>query len=503
MINRKQFVISDKAYYARDFVNIKINKKFIISYHKELNVRIIDSDRCILLIGDAWQTDSDRMSPYNELERLTKEKDDFTVEEICDMENSWCGRYLLIVQNKIYMDAIGSLGLFYSDVAISSSCSLLCDILGIKDKYIDKTFGIALGFQPGTLTMHKRIRRLLPSQIYDFEKRELLYRKLLLDGYFEKYDTDKVMMEFVKTFKYSLKNLRNEFEGEIWLALTGGHDSRTLVALMEYAEIPYNCFTLEVDNMTKGDRELSYKIAEKLGRKYEFIKRRKYRFSVRRFFEYITHSNGFAKDQDVWSYAYGQYQKLTEFSDNIIVLRSQVWEIFIKYFRRYTDESGMLNLDVMKKRNILLEADKLSTDSLSEYFDYIRAHEEKGLEEVNRYYWEIRDGCWLSSIEQSCDIMDNMIFFQPCNSRKILSMLMILAKDEQEPWKKNHQKRIIEKCCNILTTIEFDSDYDKNKKNSGLISNIQNKIRLCIYTILLYGIKGTILPRQIMAKTKK
>ncbi len=488
MINRRQFILAKKRYYSKDFSSLQLKDGYILSFHKQLNIYQSNQNNQGIIIGFAWQTDPTRCSPIEELDQLLL-KTKVKPEDVYQMERTWCGRYVLIIESNIYLDATGMLGIFYSNNALSSSYSILCDVLGIKKKYPDKSFGIGLGFQPGIFTMHKKIRRLLPSQIYNYTEKKLLYRQLLPEFDSCLYSKNQILDTFIYYFKCSLQNMRATIDGELWLSLTGGHDSRTLMALLEYAEIPYKCFTLDVTNMSDGDKVLPQMLAESTGKPFIFLKRNPWKFSAHKIKEYISHSNGFAKDQDVLSYAFRQYAKLSKNNHNIVILRSGIWGIVMKYFRQFCDSEGKLDIYKIKKSYPQLINDGYAMQSLMHYLKYIEKHEALHLDPVDRYHWEIRVGSWLSSIEQSCDIMDNTTFLQPCNSRIFLTLLGELAKQEKEPWKKYHEEKIIQKCCPKLNYFAFDDNYPHKLSLKNIILNIY-------YTFLskryLYGIKNTL-----------
>lgn len=495
MVHDKQFVIAKKAYIADGFQTVRLKEGYILSYQKRLKVYVAKGNKQGLLIGVAWQTDADKMAPEQELERLLEKKETIQHKDICEMEQSWCGRYVLIIEHTIYLDAAGLLGVFYAQTALSSSYSILCDVIGISNKYPNKSFGIGLGFQPGMLTMHNEIRRLLPSQIYDFINQSLAYRKLIPEWF--ECQQEKVMETLIQCFKNSLINMQQTVNGEIWLSLTGGHDSRTLMAFLESVNISYHCFTLEVDHISNGDRELPRLLAAQQKRKFLYIERDYKNFSLKRFQEYLLHSNGFAKDQDVKSYSFGQYQKLTENDENIVILRGGLWGMFIQHFRRYADHDGKLNIDQFRSRCPLLGIDELADSSISQYLAYIRKHKEVKISDANRYYWEVRSGCWLSSIEQSCDIMDHITFLQPCNSRRILLLLMRLAGEEEMPWKKYHEERIIKYCYPALLDLAFDKKYQGNTVHKSLMDRFYIKFFYNFTDILLYGSKSWIRKKGI------
>ena len=115
MIDARQFLISQKQLNAPDFITIRLSDGYILSYHREMQVYIHESFKALLL-GTAWQTGMDRKDPVEEIERLINSyPEEIPKEEILLMEESWCGRYVLIVQGQVYLDAAGLMGVFYGD----------------------------------------------------------------------------------------------------------------------------------------------------------------------------------------------------------------------------------------------------------------------------------------------------------------------------------------------------------------------------------------------------
>lgn len=497
MVNDKQFVIAKKEFGFKNYKSMPLCDGYILSYHSDLQIYLSKTTQQGLIIGLAWQCDACRKTPQEELERILSNNPEVSLSDIYEMEKTWCGRYVLIVKNTVFLDASGLLGIFFAKQALSSSYSILCDTVGIHNKYPDKTFGVGMGYQPGMLTMHDSIQRMLPSQSYDYVSQKISYRKLYPAQGNLQSGSDQLMEKLVTYFKTSLINMRSTVEGDFWLSLTGGHDSRTLMALLEYADVAYNCFTLDVENLTVADKEIPFRLAKLMQRKALFIKRNYKNFSLKRLKNYIKHSNGFAKDQDALSYSFGQYGKLLENSPHVVVLRSSIWEIAIKYYRKFEDEKGDLSLARIKKMHYILDADKRAIDSILQYFDYIRKNEEDYLSESDRFFWEIREGCWLPSIEQSCDIMENITFLQPCNSRIFLELLFPLANNEKYPWEKGHQEKIIKRCCPDLLNVPFDNASNRKPVKRTLLEKACIKIFYNLTRSYLYGFKGLLISKGI------
>ena len=221
MVNDRQFVIAKKSYNGNGFLSIYLQNEYILSYQDKLKVHLSKGRELGLLIGVAWQYDDRRKTPHEELDQLMHADKEITLDDIYELEKTWCGRYVLIVKNWIFLDATGLLGIFFSDDALSSSYNILCAVVGIKDKYSDKTFASGLGYQPGMITLHKSIKRLLPTQVYDFVENKLFCKNLFPDQDIFEYSNEQAKDMFIKCFRTGLLNMQELAGGELWLSLTG------------------------------------------------------------------------------------------------------------------------------------------------------------------------------------------------------------------------------------------------------------------------------------------
>ena len=86
--------------------------------------------------------------------------------ELLAAEETWCGRYALLAGGRVYLDAAGLLGVFFGSGGVSSSCRILAASMGLPEKRFASSS--SLNWLPGPLTQYEEIRRLLPSQIYDY-----------------------------------------------------------------------------------------------------------------------------------------------------------------------------------------------------------------------------------------------------------------------------------------------------------------------------------------------
>lgn len=490
MINGKQFLISRKRHGFSGFLTVGLPDGFFLEYQKDLQA-YIHPQKTFLLLGIAWQTDQRRDTPVREMEKLAdKYRGQIPEEEIFRMEESWCGRYVLIVQRKVYLDAVGLMGVFYSKEGFSNSCRLLASATGLPERLYDP--GTSFYWIPAPLTHYKEIRRLLPDQIYCYHDGSIDARQLLALDYSWMEETD-LVRAFADCFAHSLRNMEKMFpDRKIFIALTGGYDSRALLALAVYAQIHFQCCTLEWDGMPECDRTLPAELCEKVGCGFHFIARDKDQFSQNRQEEYQEHTMGLIADQDKTFYTYGQYQELEKQFGDVILLRGSVWEAAAEYYRKYI--SGEFR--PVQMRSVYPAWDTpLIEDALQEYRAWSEKNPQEGLSDRNRFYWEQRSGCWLASIEQAFDLCEHLVSLQPLNCRRMITALLEFS--EEERMLKRHEKKITAFACPVLTEVPY-GDQMRSRKTDSLRRYLKNAAR----RIRVLGLKESVLLYKRLAAVK-
>lgn len=455
MINDRQFFITKKTFAGfEDWNIINLLDGYALHYHKGLN--IIFQGKGILLLGYAWQVDPKRKSPQEELQELSQHGK-ISHEDVYEIEKTWCGRYLLIVGEWIYTDACGFLGVFYSDSIVSSSLNVLCTLEGREMVFPDISHRRMPDFVPGIRTPYTNVFRLLPSQLLNYITKETRIRPLLIDKapeYDSEYDRIK---DIVHYFVYSIQNFSKLFpDHQIWLAITAGRDSRTTLACFEKAHIKYNTFSLWHSNISRSDCIIPKRLAKAIHRTYRFIERDESQFSQKRYDDYKIHTSGMAVDEDWQLYAYNQYQALQETQRKIVIVRNGAWEIASDYYRALFGDKccdlTTLYPDILNNKDFY--------DAIKEWKEQIVEKDKKNAHLLfnDRIYWDLREGCWLSSVEQSFDMMDDIISIQIANSRLFISLLY--GFNAQERIKKIHEEKIALSICPEFIKIPYDNQYE-------------------------------------------
>lgn len=450
MIDSKQYLLSRKPWDKPGFRHFELPGGFVLSCHEALQVRMAP-DRGTVLLGHAWScVETDGLSPLDAAAQCR------TPEEIESLVAHWAGRWLLIREGRIYLDACGLLGCFFAQGACASSLSLLARHLGQKPVRPCLEHGFGMDYFPGPLTPRKGIRRLLPGQGLRLSDGSVFARPVL-DPPPTASDAKRTEM-VLALFNTLLRRFAADWHGPILLALTAGYDSRTLLSLLVQAGVDVETFTLDHANIRRGDLELPPQLAAAVGRPHRLILRSGPP-DRRRFRDFDFHSAGMSADEDRNFYAWRQYPESAT-GPRTAVLRAGVWEAVRHYystlktksgwtFRRFDDpaEFAFAYLNVRYR--------PLMRQSLEEWMEWQR-DKPSPADPADLFYVVQRAGCWLSSVEQGLDIVDGMDSLQLCNCRTILSLLAGYPAERRT--RGGHQEQIIRAACPALLQFPFQGN---------------------------------------------
>jgi len=477
MINSRQFYISKyKSDKFPTWEHLSLDNGFSIHYQPDLN--IIYRSNSIALLGHAWQTDPLRESPKAQLAELNQ-KQEITHQDVYEIEKTWCGRYLLIVQDWVYLDACGLINIFYSNDTISSSLNVLCSVEGRKVVLPPIEHRKSPDFVPGMRTTYPDVHRLMPSQILSITNKHWKLRPLLVDEIPNYNSDEESITRLSRYFIHSVQNLAQEFKDrDIWVASTAGRDSRASIALLHKAGVSFSTFTLWHHNISKADCAIPKRIAKAIGINYRFVKRKESNFSKERHDSYLTHTAGMAVDEDWRFYAYNQYPSLKKGDKPIVILRSGIWGIANEYYARKCGERGK---DIKYIYSGILKDENLYQSTM-EWEEFVKNDPlNQNVNFVDRIYWELREGCWLASIEQSFDVMDGIDSIQLFNCRLLIRLLLGFSMEDR--MHKDEENKIAFTNCPILETVPYDYQFDAQfsqrlrRKINKVYNKIYNKIR--------------------------
>lgn len=481
MVDDKQFIIIPSSQKDKNVLNVFPEDRqrelvlpcgSMLVYERHLNV-CCNEDCTAVLIGNAWQAHPEKDCPENIIKTFSGKT---TIEDVYLEEKTWCGRYVLIVNDWLFLDFCGTLGIFYSDdMRLSSSYRILCEQIGTEAIYPDTLGAGLMNFVPGPLTPSGLVKRLMPSEIINVRTGEKRVRPLNPDGVWN-VENDRERINILnKYFSCSLRNMVKHFSGSnFWLALTGGIDSRTLMALLESAGVEYKAFTCWHERISKADLEQPRKLADALHVPYKFIERKQENHSESRAEEYRRHTGGMADDGDKPMYIYGQYQQLDS-EHQVVLLRSAIWGCPRNYFKGKFAQKDAYEMEQTFDSTKVFPKSKLHnlyTKSFNLYDNYVNNDKvNKDITLWNRLMIEQRQGAWLSSIEQGFDLMDDITSIECCNSRLFFSIQ--LGFSEKDMLLKKHEMNIVKQLCPILSKYRYQYNLTFKKRVKNVLDELK------------------------------
>lgn len=404
-LNSFQFAIGRKRIdITKDTLHEKVNENYILSFDSELKlIKTKDlNDKTWFLIGYAFQTDDNLPSPEKQI-TLTN------TNSIPEITKDWGGRWLLINNDiKIYLDAGGSLGCFYSqldgEVWISSSVAILKDLQNTSLKQAPRIqHSKGMDFYPGPLTKYKNIFRLLPGQILHVNDDDISikFTPSLERMHFE---NDEEAYEFIQTrLTTYLKNIYKA-EKDLWLPLTAGFDSRLILSAVHKANIEVTIYTFDKPFylISGADKRIPKILANKLEYEYKYIKREG--FSEDRMNTFDYHTAEMIPGIDRTYYAYNQFRSIP---DSAFILRGGMFEVGRCFYYELLDSNVQNAKDSILKSFNFDKNHKNSFahfDSINNWINWIEKYPIDEIDWRDRFYLEQRVGSWLSSIEQALDL---------------------------------------------------------------------------------------------------
>ena len=383
MIYRNQFIICNGL--SNDIKN-KLDLKFIklnsnrYLYYKKLKYKIFNiNENQIILIGFCLQSDPNMKQNLN----------DIFNNDIKDIEivlSTLVGNYIVIYKDMIYKDFGNLYKLFLynnnNEILISNNALIFKNLLNL-DLGIKKKFG-----------GHKF--RYCPAGKSSFSKVLTLYNSQNINIYGKIYHNSLIKNKIINKLKINnfvkmhaeyccqiLNNLYNYLKNKnkkLFLALTGGRDSRMILALCLHLKIPFEVITLKIN---KNDIKISKEICKKYNLKHTIIDFDKFKIKnkEKKKWENIIGNEFVEKDKEIIQKKV--LETIMNDDDCIIFANGPEW------IRKECASGGIDNINNL---------------NYNLYKKWIEKYPEQNMPLQSRMFLEIKISGWLASIQHSYDM---------------------------------------------------------------------------------------------------
>jgi hypothetical protein len=431
-LHRRQFVLGpEPLHVAADWLSDEIGPSLYLSHDPDLPVASVTDRRGVpwRLLGTAVQSDPDAPAPLEQL------ADNETGDPL-DVYGSWAGRWLLLSNSELHLDACGLLGCFYrtihrgsaAELWASSSPALMAAPPGrepIAGRAPRIHWGKGMEWYPPPKSGLTGVSRLLPTQILllaaEAEPR-VLARPPLVDVGQPTYE--QALDALQRSLVTSLRRLGAR-EEPMWLPLSSGFDSRLILAAAKHADLPLETFTQEYPLMATGDRRYPPLLAAQLGYSHTFI--RPAGFSRRRKELFDAHCARHCVEVDRRFFAHKQWEAIPPPAQ---ILRGAVFWAYTMN-RMFPDP---VVPDLFQAITTRFGFDKFHRDSCShfegiaEWVDWIARTPHAGLDWRDRLFLEQSNAGWVSSVEQALDLTAYERFYV-ANSHVYVSTTLTLSEE--------------------------------------------------------------------------
>ncbi|WP_216828236.1 adenine nucleotide alpha hydrolase family protein [Alkalihalobacterium elongatum] len=441
LLHQRQFIIGPKPYLLnKNWSYKKITSKYYLSHCKDLPVLLTkDANECSwFLIGLAYQSVAERADPKSEIQ-FSQTKN------VSKAYTSWSGRWVLVGNDSLHMDACGLLGCYYQiinkgkakELIISSSAALINEVSNPSpiiesSSYIEHARG--MDWFPPPQSKFRNINRLLPSQILNFSNnKELITPRSLLFPISPNLKYEEKIFILKECLSTILRNIAKVNE-PIWIALSGGYDSRLLLSALHYTGLEAKSYTYDKPSISKADLKYPPLLSKLVGIEHQLIKRKNFSNEISNLFD--SHTAKHCVDIDRSYFAHGQWGSLPK---PAFILRGGVNSVGkCNYYRKFPEKLPNSPQEITQ---LILNVFKFNQNSqahqkgIFEFASWMLANPQNQLDWRERLFIEQRIAGWLSSIEQGIDLAGyNSLHITNCTY--YLSVLLSIS-DQKRKAKKH------------------------------------------------------------------
>jgi hypothetical protein len=453
---RGQFLLGPSFFSAPEWSKQQIFNGLCLSSGPELALAFARSaDNEIVCLGDIYDTRNPGHDNRQVLENLVRSLSNFSDFEMA--ARSAGGRWLILLRigNEIraYPDPTGSIPLYYcesGDLWVGNTPQIIAEALHLeKDKQLIAEFNSHRrgDWWPGEITPYKQILHMMPNHYYDLIRREPRRFWPVVD--IPPVDIYAGITGILKLLHQII--LAASYRYELYMAITGGYDSRAVLAGARGLHDKIKFFTVAYPGIKNIDIEIPRRIARQLRLDYRII-------------PYVEPSQEFLDlfDRNSAGMVSGQcrlnamtYQK---FPRSILFVEGAASPIGKASYYKYAAHPETITPMMLCKYAGCAE-NPVALRAFEKWLGGVPSS--TNVKILDLFYWEQRMGSW-NAMDFTSQGMTRKVF-SPFNCREILELMLgVPDRDRQYPHRL-HQK-MCDQALPELRFIRFNSTWIDNAK---------------------------------------
>jgi hypothetical protein len=336
------------------------------------------------------------------------------------------GRYCVITYPLLQPDAAALFNLYFclrdKDSFITSSPAL-AQRLGAQHAPGRHLAWSGMNWNPVPGTPLKDTRRLLRDQVLNLESLAVTFRPeaalVALPG------AQLALQILCENLQATARGLTQN--GQLFLALTAGLDSRTLAAALLSSGVKFDCVTQNFKGVKKADIAVASDICRYLGIRHHVIEPILTGNTASHIWRQHTLASYSDADDNLLLNA-DQYRFLHK---DTILIRGGLFETGRRFYQWKfpTLDFATATGNALFRFFESTATDDLAVGALDTWLQWRRAHD-NGLDLVDSFYLDQRIGGWLAAIEHGLDLLPGRSF-QPVNSLPVLRALVTPGIEER------------------------------------------------------------------------
>ena len=438
-VHRRQFVIGPTGVeVAPGWRTIDLGSGRVLSADPDLRVGSATDLSGVQwhLLGTAADVRPERAEPTEELKRIT-------AAEVQALYEGWAGRWVLIGAGRLHPDATGMLSIYYGRdgqgaLWASSSPVLIKRALGMAETARGTSTAKGAGWKPSpdaTVTGQRRgiswypppqsdtpgIFRLLPSQVLDLSTGKVSPRRLVAPVKGSPTESQ-LIDDIAVALRIAVKRLAALSSTQpATVLLSGGRDSRMILAAAVAEKVPLRCYTRMHRRATLADRLLPPKLSRIAG--YPHVPQYQRGEIPGRREAILAHSGYNLSWLSAEEFVRGGSDPLTGIALN---------GLLGGFGRaRFMPEQLAEQATGRQIAEYFGEADNPQLDSaLDAWLHWYRAHPDPGIDLIDAFHVEQRIAGRKGAKEQTCDLF-RFERLAPLSSALIVGMMNALPKETQ------------------------------------------------------------------------